>query len=36
MFCQAVQGPTEGTDAQVTHLRGLAKTREFDNVDEMI
>lgn len=36
MFCQAVQGPTEGIDAQVTHLRGLAKTQEFDNVDEMI
>ena len=35
-FRQAVQGQTETTDAYVTRLRGLAKTGEFDNVDEMI
>ena len=35
-FRQAVQEPTEGIDAYVTRLRGLAKTCEFDKVDEMI
>ena len=35
-FREAVQEPTEGIDAYVTRLRGLAKTCEFDKVDEMI
>jgi len=35
-FRQAVQEPTEGIDAYVTRLRGLAKTCKFDKVDEMI
>lgn len=35
-FRQAAQGPTEGMDAYVTRLRGLAKTCEFNNVDEVI
>ena len=35
-FRQAVQEPTECIDAYVTRLRGLAKTCEFDKVDEMI
>ena len=35
-FPQAVQEPTKGIDAYVTLLRGLAKTCEFDKVDEMI
>ena len=36
VFQQAVQEPTKGIDAYVTRLQGLAKTWEFDKVDEMI
>ena len=35
-FHQAVQGQIKTIDAYVTRLRGLAKTCEFDNVNEMI
>ena len=35
-YLQAIQEPTIGFDAYVTCLRGLAKTCEFDKVNEMI
>ena len=36
LFRQAAQVPTENMDSYVTRLRSLAKSCEFDNVDEMI
>ena len=36
LFRQAAQGPTENMDSYVTRLRSLAKSCEYDNVDEMI
>ena len=35
-FQQAVQEPTKGIDAYVTRLQGLAITRKFDKVEEMM
>ena len=36
MFSQAAQGPTESIDSYVTRLRSLAKSCEYDKVDDMI
>ncbi|XP_074635924.1 uncharacterized protein LOC141894247 [Acropora palmata] len=36
LFRQAAQGPTENMDSYVTRLRSLAKSCEYDHVNDMI